>query len=40
MENASGALGLYERLGFRTDLRFLVMERPLEASEAAPGPAA
>jgi ribosomal protein S18 acetylase RimI-like enzyme len=26
-ENLSGALGLYERLGFRTDQRFLILYR-------------
>jgi ribosomal protein S18 acetylase RimI-like enzyme len=29
-ENPSGALGLYERLGFRTDLRFLILFRPFD----------
>jgi GNAT superfamily N-acetyltransferase len=29
-ENPSGALGLYERLGFRVDERFLILHRPFE----------
>jgi ribosomal protein S18 acetylase RimI-like enzyme len=29
-ENPSGALGLYERLGFHTDQRFLILYRPFE----------
>jgi mycothiol synthase len=29
-ENLSGALGLYERLGFRTDQRFLILYRPFD----------
>jgi mycothiol synthase len=29
-DNRSGALGIYERLGFRTDIRSVVMERPLD----------
>jgi ribosomal protein S18 acetylase RimI-like enzyme len=36
--NPSGALGLYERLGFRTDQRFMVLQRPLEPDQRPPEP--
>ncbi|MER3487687.1 MAG: hypothetical protein C4307_02585, partial [Chloroflexota bacterium] len=36
-DNPSGALGLYERLGFRRTMRFAVYRRPLDEGERAAG---